>query len=133
MAKQKQKEKKKKERDRNAHAKVLKKREQLRAKKKYDRMIDKDVDSTNDKLRPYVNPEKNARKVQNAIEHNLEILKQLEEAHEAENSFRAKINTQLESEGAVTLSDKLALIGKKVNEMADDNAQIENYVDNFKE
>lgn len=119
-----QKQKKKKQHERDAHVKVLKKREALRAKKKYNRMIEADVKATNEKLRPIINSEKRNRDIQSSIEHNLEILKELEESHDAEVAFRKNLNEKLESDGALTLNDKLDMIGQRVNSLADENAQI---------
>ena len=120
MGNKKLQEKKKKRRERESKAKVLARRELLRKKKKYDKEIDKDVKENTKRVEPYINPEKRKIRSQKQIEHNMEILKKLEEEHEISKAKRRQINKQLESEGHLTLQEKLQAIGDSAQKLSNE-------------
>lgn len=118
-------ERKKKQRELDSKKKVQKRREGLRKQAKYDKQLDKDVRASQDKLMPYVNPEKQKLRVQKQIEQNMQLLKKLEQEYEQEQNARQGINDRLESEGHQTLREKVEAMGKEAIALADETGKID--------
>jgi predicted RNase H-like nuclease (RuvC/YqgF family) len=118
-------ERKKKRREREAKGKVLRRREVIRNKRKYDESLNKDVASSRDPVAPVINPYKEKLRKQKALEHNMEILRKLEEDYKKEQSKRAKLNADLEAAGHQTLTDKVRAMGEKATIAAGDLSLIE--------
>jgi hypothetical protein len=110
-------EKKKKRREREAKGKVLRRREVMRKKRKYDEGLDKDAASS-EKIMPIINPYKEKQRKEQALAHNMEILRKLEEEYKREQSKRVKVNSDLEAAGHTTLQDKVRAMGEKATEAA---------------
>ena len=66
------------------------------------------------------NREKEKLRKQQQLERNLQLLKNLEEEYKKEQEDRKKLNERLEAEGAKTLPEKLALMGKEANKKAEE-------------
>lgn len=116
MGTKKLKEKKKKARERNSKEKVLAKRISIRKSAKKDKEIANTERKTRDRIVPYVNPEKRDKKIKEQLEHNLEILKTLEKEYTHTEDKRKELNNELETEGCVTLKDKLDALESEKNE-----------------
>ena len=112
------KERKKKAKERETREKLLVRREALIKKKKRDREIDRDVRANRDKAMPVINPDKEKQRKQKQLEHNLKLLKALEEGYKREQEVRKVMNEKLEAEGAVTLQEKMDLMGKEATAKA---------------
>jgi len=120
MSRKKLREKKKKARERKAKEKVLKNRTKMRAKAKHEREVAKIDDEHSYKQQPYMKPETRERikaekdeQVRQQLEHNMEILKALEEEYEADVQARAELNDELEANGHETLQEKLDTIAAR--------------------
>jgi hypothetical protein len=118
-------ERKKKQRELESKKKVQKRREVLRKQAKYDKQLDNDVRASREKLMPYVSPEKERLRVQKQIEHNMQLIKGLEDEYEREQATRRQINDKLESEGHETLQEKVEAMGKEAIALADEAGQID--------
>lgn len=128
--------KKRKEREKKSHAKVLLRREAIRKERKEivrQNLLEK---SLSPKKTPIVNnrelqleqEEKKIEKIKEQLLKNQEILKVLEEQYNQEQDARNQINENLESEGNISLQDKLSAMHKSVidsqEKFQDPNAQI---------
>jgi hypothetical protein len=100
-------EKKRKKNAKTKKAKLLRRRESIRAKSKYDKEIDKDVKSSLPKLEPIMSPEKKKMSVQKQLEENAKILKALEEQYEAEMASKREVNEGLEAQGHTSFKEKM--------------------------
>lgn len=115
MATLKQKEKKKKQRERDAHAKVLKRRAALRQKTKREREAARLERRTRHREMPYVDPEKKDAKIKAQLEHNLKVLKVIEEQQNKLAEAKDKLNRELEEEGHVSLKEKMDALEQQKN------------------
>jgi hypothetical protein len=120
MSQKKLREKKKKTHERNAKEKVFKKRTEMRASAKHEREVAKIEAKHRYKEQPYMKPETRKRieaekqeQVRQQLEHNMEILKALEEEYESEVLARSELNDGLEAEGHETLHEKLDAIAAR--------------------
>lgn len=128
--------KKRKDREKKSHAKVLLRREAIRKERKEivrQNLLEK---SLSPKKTPIVNnrelqleqEEKKIEKIKEQLLKNQEILKVLEEQYNQEQDARNQINENLESEGNISLQDKLSAMHKSVidsqEKFQDPNAQI---------
>ena len=100
MAKKRQLERKKKARESKAKARVEASRHKAMTLKKDERRQAK----------------LNNKKSRDKLERNMQILKALEEEYEKDKDAKKALNDQLESEGHVTLQDKLNALEKKARE-----------------
>ena len=123
MANKKQQEKKKKKREKAVKAKVLAKREIVRKNQKLveeERLKDKFIwKLEHGKNKPFVKninenleDEKNNR-IKEQIQKNIEILEALEKQYEVEQVSRDAVNSTLESEGHMTIREKLDALHQK--------------------
>lgn len=129
MATKRQKEKKKKERERVAHARVVKRREQLRAERKQaeaeERQRQEVEYMAHGKPQPFIRDEEKAaereaakaRAVAEQLRKNLEILEALEKEYEQEQQVRVEVNQKLESEGYMSIKEKMDALHQKALEM----------------
>jgi hypothetical protein len=113
------KERKKKNKNIETRQKLIFRREAIIKKKKRDREIDNDVNNVREKIIPFINPDKEKIRKQEQLENNLKTIKALEEEYKREQNARKKINDKLELEGAVTLQEKIDLMGKQANQLAE--------------
>jgi hypothetical protein len=130
MSKKKLREKKKKARERDSKAKVLKRRAEMRAKAKYERQLEAEHEESRSKPQPYMKPETRRRlneehqqqavekdaEIKEKLEHNLEILKALEEEYLAEQEAKKQANEELEAEGHNTLQEKMDALAERAEE-----------------
>lgn len=131
MSSKKQKEKKKKDRERRVEEKIFVRREALRKERKtlelQRRQEEEAQDLVHGKPKPIVNDysrveEVKAKKEKTALEQlekNLKILEALEEEYDRESKMRENINEALESEGHLTMAEKMDALHKKALEMAE--------------
>lgn len=129
MATKRQKEKKKKDRERVAHARVVKRREALRTQRKQaeaeERQRQEVEYMANGKPRPFIRDEEKAaereaakaKAVADQLKKNLEILEALEKEYEQEQESRAEVNQKLESEGYMSIKEKMDALHQKALEM----------------
>lgn len=121
MATQKQKEKKKKEREKIAKQRVLQRREAMRKFRKEEEVKAKLEKDMSPRLKPILNDplmqeirEKNKQaRLNEQIEKNMQLLEALEQEYDAEQALRNEVNSDLESEGHMTMKDKLDALHKK--------------------
>ena len=115
MATKRQQERKKKAREQKGRARVESRRHKMNEIKRQERRSTSIERKFRDKVVPIVNdPEKKAlldeadkKKVSERLHHNMEILKALEEEYERDATKRRELNERLESEGHITLKDKV--------------------------
>ena len=115
MATKRQQERKKKAREQKGRARVESRRHKMNEIKRQERRSTSIERKFRDKVAPIVNdPEKKAlldeadkKKVSERLHHNMEILKALEEEYERDATMRRELNERLESEGHITLKDKV--------------------------
>lgn len=136
--KERQKEKKKKNREKRVEEKIVKRREALRQERKVmgvQKIQEEEAQSLiHGKLKPIVNnyertEETKANKGKNAmsqLENNLKILQALEEEYDRENAMRANINQTLESEGHLTMAEKMEALHQKALELAKLKEEVSN-------
>lgn len=105
MANKKLKEKKKKEREISSRNKVVKIREAKRKKDKAEKIAYLFNSKHKDKLEPFVKDETRKRKVREQLEHNIKILKALEEEYDNEMALIAQRQEQLD--GCETMEEKI--------------------------
>lgn len=116
-------EKKKKNRAKKAKAKVRKRREWIRKKAREIKEDEKwqkhfEVKGTTIRNEPQITPQTQVDDparvayVRKRLEHNMKILKALEEEMENEEMARSELSDNLEAAGAVTLKDKMERIGR---------------------
>jgi len=129
MATKKQKEKKKKDRERLAHARVVKRREILRSQRKLaeeeERKRQEIEYMSHGKPQPIiVDKEKaaereamKARAASDQLKKNLDILEALEQEYEKEQQVRNEVNQKLESEGYMSIKQKMDALHQKALEM----------------
>jgi|LakMenEpi03Aug12_release.lakeMendotaPanAssembly.Ray.scaffolds.fasta_scaffold01707_33 hypothetical protein len=128
--------KKRKEREKKSHTKVLLRREAIRKERREivrQNLLEK---SLSPKKTPIVNNRelqldqeaKKTEKIKEQLLKNQEILKALEEQYNQEQDIRKQINENLESEGNMSLQDKLSAMHKSVidsqEKFQDPDAQI---------
>lgn len=111
-------EKLKKKREHTKKGQMLRRKEAIRAKQKYEKQIEKDVIQNRPKLTPITNEAIAAKKdsVQEQLEENMKILKALEEEYEKEMASKKQLNEGLEAQGHSTLQDKMDAINKQAIE-----------------
>jgi flagellar hook-basal body complex protein FliE len=112
------KERKKKNKERETRAKLLARRLNVAHIKKREREVDRDVRAMRERIMPVINPDKDKLRKQKQLEHNLQLLKSLEEEYKREQEARKKINERLEAQGALTFQEKMDMMGKEVTEAA---------------
>lgn len=129
MTTKKQKEKKKKDREKESHAKVIRRREFMRAQRKLaqeEERVRKEIDNlSNGKLKPIIVDEKAAeerdaaktRAISEQLKKNLEILEALEQEYEQEQNSKIEVNQKLESEGYMSIKQKMDALHQKALEM----------------
>jgi hypothetical protein len=134
MTSKKQKERKKKKREEIAHNRVLKRREYLRKQKKQfaeeTRKESEAEQKAFGKPKPFVKNDtsalneviqeerkKSMDEVRSKIEHNLQILEALEQEYDREQELRKELNTKLETEGHVTMKEKMDALHQKALEL----------------
>ena len=125
MDTQKQKEKKKKKREKIAKQRVLFKREEIRKFRKEEEIKQKLEKDLSPRQIPFVNDplvresQEKARvdRTKEQIEHNMKLLEALEQEYDAEQALRNEVNSDLESEGHMTMKDKLDALQKKAIEI----------------
>jgi hypothetical protein len=118
-------ERKKKKHEQEAKGKVVRRREAIRKKAKYESSLDKDVAASREKIVPIINPHKEKLRKQKALEKNMEILKALEEDYKKEQDKRASLNAYLASQGHHTLSEKIQHMGENATKAAGGESLIE--------
>lgn len=119
MTKKKLQERKKKNREKKAKEKVLRIREALREKQRYEKMIDKDVRENRERFKPFVRGIEDTPKDKNVreqIQKNMELLKNLEDEYLHEQEAKQALNADLETEGNLTLKQKLDALEDKAKE-----------------
>lgn len=124
MATKKQKERKKKQREEKAKSRVLARRKAIRGKNSEEKQASKLERKFRTKQKPFIKDEVrrevmekiNNEKILSKLERNAEILKALEAEYEKELALKKSINEKLESEGHVTLEEKMSALEKKVKE-----------------
>jgi hypothetical protein len=136
MSSKKQKEKKKKNREKRVEQKIFVRREALRKERKtlelQRRQEEEAQDLVHGKLKPIVNDHsrfeevksKKERVALDQLEKNLKILEALEEEYDKESKMRENINEVLESEGHLTMAEKMDALHKKALEMAESKMPI---------
>ena len=132
MAKKKLIERKKKQREAKAKVSIVRKREQMRAQRRTERNIAKAEENTRMKQTPYMRPEKREalakqEEEQNIaqLHRNLEILEALEKEYLKEQDAKAELNAKLESEGHVTLKEKLDALEAETKIWAEKHPEIQ--------
>lgn len=130
MTNKKQKEKKIKDRERKVEEKLKKRRDALRKEKKImdlqKRQEEEAQNLVQGKLRPIVNDYEKVSEIKenknasalSQLQKNLEILKALEQEYDKEQQVRNSINETLESEGHLTMAEKMDALHKKALELA---------------
>ena len=118
MNKQQKKVKKKKARERRVKKENLARRDKKRQEVKYEKELDREVEANRDKPQPILNIQKKDSEIKSQLEHNLELLKALEEQYIAEEKQREELNEQLEEEGYSTLEEKMNALGAKAEAIA---------------
>lgn len=122
VSQQRRREKKKKARAADAKAKVLRRREQSRKAAKLERMAKKIEKDSQPKLVPYKkdqDEEYQAQKAKENLEHNIEILRALEEQYKEEMASKQSLNEDLEAEGYDSLEEKMNALHKQAIEIAE--------------
>ena len=119
MSKKQQQERKKKAKERETKAKLLARKLALVKQKKRDREVDRDVRAMRDRIVPIINPDKDKLRKQKQLERNLQMLKALEEEYKKEQEIWARMNKKLEEQGALTLQEKMDMMGKEATELAE--------------
>jgi hypothetical protein len=116
---------KKKKREKIAKERVLRRREQMRAVRKEDErkarlereLSPKQMPIVNDPLVREMREKARVDAAKAQIEKNLELLKAIEEEYDKEHALREQVNKDLESEGHVSMKDKLDALHKKAMAM----------------
>lgn len=108
-------EKKKKDREKRVRLKLDKKREEVRKQKKYEEKIKADVMANAPKQKPF----SHAEELKVRLEHNIEILKALEDQYIAELEEKKRVNKELEADGHLTAEEKMEALKTKTQEIAD--------------
>jgi len=115
------KEKKKKEREKIAKKRVLYRRNMIRTMRKEEEAKNKLEKELSPKTMPILNDpllqeereKSRASRAQEQIAKNLELLQALEEEYDKEQELRKQVNDDLESEGHMSMKDKLDALHKK--------------------
>jgi len=125
MSNQKKQQQKKKDREKIVKQKLLKRRFAMRAERKAEiEQIKAERDAheiVHGKLMPIINDPQllaekeaqRAKEISEKLKKNLEILEALEKEYELEQSRRDEVNTKLESEGHVTMKQKMDALHEK--------------------
>jgi hypothetical protein len=116
---------KKKKREKIAKERVLRRREQMRAVRKEDErkarlereLSPRQMPIVNDPLVREMREKSRADAAKAQIEKNLELLKAIEEEYDKEHALREQVNKDLESEGHVSMKDKLDALHQKAMAM----------------
>lgn len=124
MATKKQKERKEKERKEKAKKRILARRKKIRDQYGQDKKAARLDRKFRTKQKPFIKDEIkretmekiNNEKVLSKLEKNAELLKFLESEYERELNNKKIINEKLESEGHVTLEEKMSALEKKIKE-----------------
>ena len=109
-------EQKKKEKEKRAKIKILARREELRCFKKEEQRKILLERSLEPKLPPLENKEKRNSEIKKQIERNLKILEALEQEYDKEVSARQEVHHNLESEGYLSIQDKMNALHDKALE-----------------
>ena len=121
---------KKKEREREVAEKLYRRRVAKAKKAKEDQKLDMEAVRTLMKKKPFRkprNPEEaeamrlHDEEIHKKIEHNLEILKALEEEYHREQAMRKQVNDQLEAQGHLTPEAKFNAIQEQAKLNYDNN------------
>lgn len=123
---------KKKQRERLVRKKVLARRDAIRQERKEELQKKRYEEMVSSKPQPIINNTAVAEhreqirqeKVREKLEKNVEILKQLQAEYAKENEARQTINEELESEGHVTMQEKMSAIHKKAEEFVQNYAKM---------
>lgn len=115
MNKDQKKGKKRKDRAKKSHAKVLKIREAIRKERKEELRKIYLEKSLQPKKKPFVHDrekqledeELKNEKIKEQLHKNQKLLEELEKQYDAEQALRKQVNDRLESEGNITLKEKL--------------------------
>jgi len=125
MASQQKKQQKKKERERNVRAKSLFQKEKMRKERKMaieeqkkekelqEMVYGKPVPIINNPELALKRDEARSQAITEKLKKNMEILEALEQEYEMEQASREKANQELESEGHLTIKEKMDALHKK--------------------
>lgn len=124
MSTKKQKERKEKERKEKAQKRVLARRKKLREQYSQDKKAARLDKKFRNKVKPFIKDEEkreiieknNNDKIISKLEKNAQLLKFLESEYEKELENKKNINKKLESEGHITLQEKMSALEQKVKE-----------------
>ena len=117
---------KKKKREKESKKKVLRRRDEMRARKKAERLSEREQDEKEKELEKELKEmeqldawadevaDKLPKETRNKIEHNIEILKALEEEYDREKTERENRNKELEKDGHATMDQKLRALRGEV-------------------
>ena len=133
----KQKERKKKQREEKAKKRVLARRKTIRkqsGEEKQASMLDKKFrvkqkPFIKDQLKREIMEKMNNEKILSKLEKNAQILKILESQYEKELANKKAINQALESEGHITLEEKMSALEKAVKENMTESQKISGVID----
>ncbi len=123
--KEKQKLNKKRKKEAAKKLKVRNRRDAIQKKKKYDKAVDKDVNTSREKLNPIVNTVRMRQRVLDRLESNLQVLKALEDEYKKEMESKRMRNEELEEGGHNTFREKMDEINKMAMEDLDYIKQME--------
>ena len=118
MSKKKLLEKKKQRREEVAKSRIQRRRV-LKAKTDKMQKEERAKALANDpKIEPFMRKETKERRVQEQLEHNMQILKSLEEEYDKEMAGRKDVDKELTEQGFVTLEDRIKEIQRRINDDA---------------
>ncbi len=117
MAKKKVQERKAKAKERATHQQKVKKRLFASRRARYEREIETDAKENRPKQEPF-RKQTHLEKVGEHLQHNLKVLKALEEEFVKEQLSRKEINTELEAEGFNTVEEKMEALKQKARSIA---------------
>jgi hypothetical protein len=129
MANQKLKDKKKKTRERKNKVHVQKRRDakhrEDKKKKEWEEQMERD--STPEKLKPFVRPEKLKKReekrdaeIKLQLDRNIKILQALEEQYLKEQQHKTDLGAELAAEGFNTIEEKLDILNKRAQEQVEE-------------
>ena len=122
VSQQRRKEKKKKAREEKGKAKVLRQRAVTRKAAKLEKMAQRIENNATPKITPYKKDQDEAYQAQKSrenLEHNVAILRALEEQYKEEMSHKQNLNDDLEAEGYSSLEEKMNALHKQAIELAE--------------
>lgn len=127
MSKQRLKEQKKKDREREVKAKMLRrwtaKQAEDKKKQAWEDKMEAETNPNGNKKKPYRKGQENTvemseeafkqSEIRAKLEHNLQILRALEQDYHNEQQAKAQLNQKLEAQGATDLKSKLDLLAEQ--------------------